>query len=103
MKLMTSVKNAAQAAWYKAGVVFTTMLGFLLAAPAHALNKTDLTQDISGGKKFEDVASNIDSAAQTGATLIIQLVSIGARSRCRPSSVCSSAAEWHPWARSCGS
>ena len=56
MKLMTSVKNAAQAAWYKAGVVFTTILGFLMAAPAHALNKTDLTQDTSGGKKFDDIA-----------------------------------------------
>jgi len=77
MKLMTSVKNAAQAAWLKAGVVFTTMLGFLMAAPAHALNRTDLTQDTSGGKKFDDIAANIDNASQTGASLIIQLVSVG--------------------------
>ena len=42
-----------------------------------AISKTDLTQDISGGKKFDDIAGNIDDAAQTGASLLIQLVSIG--------------------------
>ena len=53
------------------------MLSALMSMPAHAINKTDLTNDMSGGKTFEDMAGNIDNAAQTGATLIITLVAIG--------------------------
>lgn len=54
-----------------------SLIASTLSIPAHALNKTDLTQDVSGGKKFEDIATNIDDAAQVGASLLIQLVSIG--------------------------
>lgn len=77
MQIIKSIYSSVQTAWYKAGVLMMTMLGFVLATPAHALTKTDLTTDISGGKKFNDVAANIDDAAQTGASLFIQLVSIG--------------------------
>lgn len=76
MKVVQSVKKAAKAAWFKAYSALVAISAFM-AAPAHAINKTDLTQDTSGGKKFADVASNIDDAAQTGASLFIQLVSIG--------------------------
>ena len=53
------------------------LVAFLAGGPAHAISKTDLTQDMSGGKKFDDIAGNIDDAGQTGATLLIGLVSIG--------------------------
>ena len=49
----------------------------LMATPAFALNKIDLTQDASGGKSFDDIATNLDDASQTGAALIIQLVAVG--------------------------
>lgn len=41
-----------------------------------ALNKIDLTNDTSGGKNFDNIAANIDGAAQTGAALFIQIVTI---------------------------
>jgi hypothetical protein len=46
-------------------------------ALAQAITATDLTQDTSGGKKLGDVASNINTASQQAATLLIQLVSVG--------------------------
>ena len=49
----------------------------LVATPASALQKIDLTQDASQGKNLQDIASNIDDASQTGAALIIQLVAVG--------------------------
>lgn len=55
----------------------TFMMVFTAAPAAFAIDKTDLTQDKSGGKKFSDIAANIDDTAQTGASLLIQLVSIG--------------------------
>ena len=59
-------------------LAWTGMLALLAGAlPAYAISKTDLTQDMAGGKKFEDMAENIDNAGQVGATLIIGLVSIG--------------------------
>lgn len=72
--------NIANAARYKAFMACSLVIALFsgtLALPAHAINKTDLTQDISGGKKFDDIAGNIDGAAQTGASLLIQLVAIG--------------------------
>lgn len=58
----------------KASVLSTTAL---ISMQTMALDKIDLTQDTSGGKTFNDIAENIDDAAQTGASLIIQLVTIG--------------------------
>lgn len=72
--------NLAATARYKAYLACSLVIAFFsgtLALPAHAISKTDLTQDISGGKKFDDIAGNIDGAAQTGASLLIQLVAIG--------------------------
>jgi hypothetical protein len=77
MKLLTSINNAMQAAWYRAGLYFATLVGMLMAAPAQAINKTDLTQDTSGGKKFSDVAGNLDNATQEGATLLLSVVAVG--------------------------
>ena len=37
----------------------------------------DLTKDQSGGKKFSDVANNINSAAQTGTSLMLNLFTMG--------------------------
>jgi len=49
----------------------------LLASQAtFAINKIDLTTDTSGGKNFDNIADNIDGAAQTGAALFIQIVTI---------------------------
>lgn len=77
MSPLASLKNAAQSAWYKAGAVATLATCTLLPGVAQALNKTDLTQDTSNGKKIADVATNVDDAAQVIATLVIQLVSLG--------------------------
>jgi hypothetical protein len=75
MKAITTVVKKIQIKAILAYSFFAYLFfGYL---PAHALSKTDLTQDVSGGKKFEDIAANIDGAAQTGASLLIQLVSIG--------------------------
>lgn len=69
-KIFFNLKNAAA----KASVLGTTAL---ISLQTYALNKIDLTQDTSGGKTVNDIATNIDDAAQTGAALIIQLVTIG--------------------------
>lgn len=81
---MKSIKASAQkmvnTVRFRAFMACTSavsLLGGAAALPAHAISKTDLTQDTSGGKTFEDIAGNIDNAAQTGASLLIQLVSIG--------------------------
>ncbi|MFK0093862.1 hypothetical protein [Pseudomonas sp. NPDC090592] len=74
MKALKTLKAAYDSAKVRA----TTAVVTALAAPsAFAINKTDLTQDTSGGKTANDVMGNIDDAAQTGATLLISLVSIG--------------------------
>jgi hypothetical protein len=44
---------------------------------AHAITTTDLTEDKSGGKTFSDIADNIDKTSKEGASLLIQLVSVG--------------------------
>lgn len=78
--MKASFLKFAEAARYKAFLACSLVIAFFsgtLALPAHAISKTDLTQDISGGKKFDDIADNIDGAAQTGASLLIQLVAIG--------------------------
>lgn len=71
---MKSIKSIYDNAMFR----LTTFLIALMCAPsAFAITKTDLTTDSSGGKKFSDIADNIDDTAQTGASLLIQLVSIG--------------------------
>lgn len=74
MKALQTLKSA-----YNNIVMRLTMLmmGVIAAPSAFAISKTDLTQDTSGGKTFSNIAENIDSTAQEGATLLISLVSIG--------------------------
>lgn len=74
MKALKTLKAAYDNAMCRAAVA---MVSGLTATSASAISKTDLTTDISGGKTAEDVMANIDSTAQTGATLLISLVSIG--------------------------
>lgn len=54
-----------------------TLAWITATSKAFALNKIDLTQDTSGGKNLGDVAENIDSAGQTGASLLIGLCALG--------------------------
>lgn len=74
MKALQTLKSA-----YNNIVMRLTMLmmGVIAAPSAFAISKTDLTQDISGGKTFSNIAENIDNTAQEGASLLISLVSIG--------------------------
>ena len=74
MQLIKTIKEAAQSTAIKAALLISSLTS---AGAAMAITKTDLTTDSSGGKKFQDIATNIDDAAQTGAGLIIQLVAIG--------------------------
>lgn len=76
--MKAAIQKYVESARYKVFMSLSMAVAFLTGTmPAHAISKTDLTQDISGGKKFDDIAGNIDGAAQTGASLLIQLVSIG--------------------------
>ncbi|MNO97153.1 hypothetical protein D3C76_888500 [compost metagenome] len=74
MKALKTLKAAYDSAKVRAT---TAVIGALAAPSAFAIDKTDLTQDKSGGKTASDVMSNIDDTAQGGATLLISLVSVG--------------------------
>ncbi|WP_129933036.1 MULTISPECIES: hypothetical protein [unclassified Pseudomonas] len=74
MKALKTLKAAYDSAKVRAT---TAIIGALAAPSAFAIEKTDLTQDKSGGKTASDVMSNIDDTAQGGATLLISLVSVG--------------------------
>ena len=74
MKALKTLKAAYDSAKVRA---ITAVVSALAAPSAFAITKTDLTTDISGGKTATDVMANIDDTAQSGATLLISLVSIG--------------------------
>lgn len=75
---MKAIQNFFEAVRYKVFMAFALFMAFATGSmPAHAISKTDLTKDTTGGKKFENIAENIDNAGQTGASLLITLVSIG--------------------------
>ncbi|MBH3386591.1 hypothetical protein I5S53_21825 [Pseudomonas juntendi] len=74
MKALKTLKAAYDSAKVRAT---TAVIGALAAPSAFAIDKTDLTQDKSGGKTASDVMTNIDDTAQGGATLLISLVSVG--------------------------
>lgn len=74
MKAIKQMKAAYDNMMFRAA---TMMISGLAAPSAFAISKTDLTTDTSGGKTATDIFSNIDDTAQGGATLLIQLVSIG--------------------------
>ncbi|NIF27706.1 hypothetical protein F3J44_15150 [Pantoea sp. Tr-811] len=74
MKALKTLKAAYDSAKVRA---ITAAVTALAAPSAFAIDKTDLTQDTSGGKTADDVMTNIDNTAQGGATLLISLVSVG--------------------------
>lgn len=75
---MKAIQNFVESLRCKVFMAYALFIAFVTGSmPAHAISKTDLTQDSSGGKKFENIAENIDNAGQTGASLLITLVSIG--------------------------
>jgi hypothetical protein len=74
------VAATSRAARMSAALLWLPLLQLLTAQQSLAqstITATDLTQDTSGGKKLGDVASNINTASQQAATLLIQLVSVG--------------------------
>ncbi len=77
-QIINAVKNAAKAAWYKSNMALMALMGMSISGGAMAqLTGTDLTTNTAGTKKFSDVATNLDTASKAGASLIIQLVSVG--------------------------
>lgn len=80
MKVIKNTYNrvAQKAAELKAlTLVAVAAPSVLLTSEASALERTDLTQDTSGGANFDSVATNLDGAAQTGASLLISFVTLG--------------------------
>lgn len=74
-KAIQAIKNTYDNMMMKLFLIMSA----LLAAPQQvlALARTDLTQDTSGGANFDAIADNLDGAAQTSASLLIQIVSVG--------------------------
>lgn len=56
---------------HRAYLMAAAVAMFLVTAPVFALQSTDATQDSSGGKNFNSVATNIDTARQVGTTVIL--------------------------------
>lgn len=78
LSMTQSMRSIPMRLSFRLWMAWTALMALMAGAlPAYAISKTDLTQDQAGGKKFEDMAENIDNAGQVGATLIIGLVSIG--------------------------
>ena len=75
---MKAIRNFTESVRCKIFMALTLIVAFLTGAmPAYAISKTDLTSNMATNKTFKDIAQNIDDAGQTGATLLITLVSIG--------------------------
>lgn len=76
MKALSLISSTYQKAAVRLNMAMIAVAAFLAAPPAFGINRTDLTQDTSGGKTLENVAENVDNASQTGATLFINLVTM---------------------------
>lgn len=74
---MKGIFQSLQLRYNKLFVQISMLMMSLMAPRAFALSKVDLTNDTSGNKNFSNIAENIEDAAQTGAALLIQLVSLG--------------------------
>ena len=74
MKAVTLLKSAYQSAFCRLATGAILLSG---SNAANAISTTDLTTDMSGGKTFSDIADNIDKTSKEGASLLIQLVSVG--------------------------
>ncbi|ARR15297.1 MULTISPECIES: hypothetical protein [Xanthomonas] len=77
MKALSLISSTHQKAAVRLHMAMMAVAAFLAAPAAFAIDRTDLTQDTSGGKNLENIAENVDKASQTGATLFINLVTIG--------------------------
>lgn len=75
----TTLRNAYDTFGARLAVLMSSMAAMFAMAvkPAHAISSTDLTQNSANGKNLNTVAGNLDSSAQTMATLIISFVTIG--------------------------
>lgn len=73
---LKAVFAAAQAAWFKLNIALLALMGLSASNVALAVTH-DLRSDDSGGRNFGAIADNLDEAAQSGAGLIIQLVTVG--------------------------
>ena len=74
---MKGIFQSLQLRYNKLFVQISMLMMSFMAPRAFALSKVDLTNDTSGNKNFSNIAENIEDAAQTGAALLIQLVSLG--------------------------
>jgi hypothetical protein len=72
------IKSAKQAVNSTALKVQATMIALAATGTASAqITATDLTKDTSNGKKFGDIANNINQASQQGATLALGITALG--------------------------
>jgi RsiW-degrading membrane proteinase PrsW (M82 family) len=74
-RFINSAQNVLNNTALKVAVALTSMAvsGSALAQA----NQVDLTKDTSNGKKFGDIATNVNTAAQQGASLLVQLCALG--------------------------
>jgi len=74
MRVLNYIRNIPNAVMAQ----LMLLIAAAMSTPAMALDKIDLTENQGAGStSFNTIAGNIDDAAQTGAALLIQLVSIG--------------------------
>lgn len=66
--MLSTIKKTIQNSISKA-----TVLIFLLTCKAHAIQRTDLTQDTSGGRTLTNVAENTDNLVGVFITLALSL------------------------------
>lgn len=72
------IKSAQSALNNTALKVHAALASMVVSGAAFAqTGQIDLTKDTSNGKKFGDVAGNINVAAQQGASLLVQLTALG--------------------------
>lgn len=76
-QIFKAVNNAVQFAWAKANLAFLALIGMTVSGAAMALDAENLRTNTAGTKNFGTVAGNLDTASQMGASLLIQLVSVG--------------------------
>lgn len=74
MKTLQAIRNSYTESCIKLFAFFSLMFA---SVQAMALDPINLTENSGNNRNFSDIAGNIDNAAQVGAALIIQLVTIG--------------------------
>ena len=72
------IKSAQNALNNTALKMHAAVASMLVSSTAFAqTGQLDLTKDTSNGKKFGDIANNVNVAAQQGASLLVQLCALG--------------------------